>query len=251
MKKLIWKNVWQLLAALAFLLLVWAFAYFAVGFELLVPSLPDSLAAVGELLVGGAFWRALGMSLLRALFAFFLAFLFAMIFAIIAYLSPSFSNFFAPIVSAMRSLPVLAVLLILLAFLGAGQAPVAVAFLSLFPMLYTGILTALSGIDGELIAVSRVHGARLWARITRLYVPLTSPYVLREAGGALSYSLKLIVSAEVLSQTARSLGGMMQEARVYAEMPTLFALVTVTFLVGLLLELGVSALAIAVEKRVK
>ena len=75
MKKLIWKNVWQLLAALAFLLLVWAIAYFAVGNELLVPSLPDSLAAVGELLVGGAFWRALGMSLLRALFAFFLAFL--------------------------------------------------------------------------------------------------------------------------------------------------------------------------------
>jgi NitT/TauT family transport system permease protein len=250
-KKLIWKNVWQLLAALAFLLLVWAIAYVSVGNELLVPSLPDSLAAVGKLLVGGAFWRALGMSLLRALFAFSIAFVFAAVFAIISYLSPSFCNFFAPIVSAMRSLPVLAVLLILLAFLGAGQAPIAVAFLSLFPMLYTGVLAALSGIDKQLIAVSRVHGARLWKRITHIYLPLSSPYVLREAGGALSYSLKLIVSAEVLSQTARSLGGMMQEARVYAEMPTLFALVTVTFLVGLLLELAMTAVAVSVEKRVK
>lgn len=251
MKKLIWKNVWQLLAAIVFLLVVWLIAYLAVGNELLVPSLLDSLLAAGELLLGGAFWRALGMSLLRALFAFVFSFVFALLCAVIAYLSPSFTNFFAPIVSAFRSLPVLAVLLILLTFLGAGQAPIAVAVLSLFPMLYTGIVAALSGVDKQLIAASRIHGATVWKRITHLYLPLSAPYVLREAGGALAYSLKLIVSAEVLAQTARSLGGMMQEARVYAEMPTLFALVLVSFLVGLLLELGVSALAFAVEKRVK
>ena len=251
MKKLIWKNVWQLLAAIAFLVVIWLIAYFAVGNELLVPSLWDSVAAIGKLLVGGAFWRALFGSLLRALYAFFLAFVLALIFAVIAYVVPSLGNFFAPIVSALRSLPVLAILLILLSFLGAGQAPVAVAFLSLFPMLYTGILAALSGIDKHMIEVSRVQGASVWTRITRIYLPLSSPYILREVGGALSFSIKLIVSAEVLSQTARSLGGMMQEARVYQEMPTLFALVVVTFLVGLVLELAVSAAAIAVEKRIK
>ena len=74
MKKLIWKNVWQLLAAIAFLVVIWLIAYFAVGNELLVPSLWDSVAAIGKLLVGGAFWRALFGSLLRALYAFFLAF---------------------------------------------------------------------------------------------------------------------------------------------------------------------------------
>lgn len=251
MKKLIWKNVWQLLAAIAFLMVIWAMAYVAVGNEEIVPPLQDSFAAVGELLAGGAFWRALFGSLLRAAQAFFLAFFLAAIFAIIAHLSPSMGNFLAPIVSALRSLPVLAVLLILLAFLGAGQAPIAVAFLSLFPMLYTGILAALSGVDKHLIEISRVHGAGVWARITRIYLPLSSPYVLREAGGALSFSIKLVVSAEVLSQTARSLGGMMQEARIYQEMPTLFALVIVTFLVGLVLELAVSAAAVAMEKRIK
>ena len=42
---------------------------------------------------------------------------------------------------------------------------------------------------------------------------------------------------------------MMQEARVYAEIPQLFALVMLVFIVGLVLELAVTALAVKMEKR--
>jgi len=59
------------------------------------------------------------------------------------------------------------------------------------------------------------------------------------------------VSAEVLANTYKSLGGMMQESRLYLEMPTLFALVVVTFLVGILLETLGAAIATLVERRVK
>ena len=97
-----------------FLVGVWLVLYFAVGNELLIPSFSDSLKEVGELFASGGFWQAFGMSLLRAVFAFLLSFLAAAIFAIVAYLYPSFGVFLAPIVSALRSLPIMAVLLILL-----------------------------------------------------------------------------------------------------------------------------------------
>ena len=251
MKKLILKNIVQTLAAIGFLLVVWFITYFSVGNELLVPALPDSLKEMGELLAKGAFWKAFSMTLLRTLWAFAISFVFALIFAVIAYMVPAFANFFAPLVSALRSIPVLAVLLILLSFFGAAEAPVAVAFLSLFPMLYAGILAALSGVDKHLIEVSRVCGTPTHRRVTAIYLPLASPYVLREAGAALSFALKVVVSAEVLANTAKSLGGMMQQARIYAEIPQLFALVSVAFLVGLLLETLVSILALAVEKKIK
>jgi len=151
----------------------------------------------------------------------------------------------------LRSMPILAVLLILLSFLGAGQAPIAVAFLSLFPMLYAGISAALLGVDRHLIEVSRVCGTPLWRKVTAIYLPLSAPYVLKESAAALSFSLKLIVSAEVLAYTAKSLGGMMQEAKIYSEIPQLFALVVTAFIVGLILEMAVGLLASAVEKRVK
>lgn len=250
-QKLLWQKVWQVLAAIGFLLVVWWVAYLAVGNELLIPKISDSVDEIGELLVTGVFWRGLAMSLLRALFAFVLSFLTALFFALVAYLYPSFVGFITPIVSALRSLPVLAVLLILLSFLGAGEAPIAVAFLSLFPMLYTGILTALSSVDKQYFEMAKLQGASVGRRIVFVCLPLSSPYILREAGAALSFSLKLVVSAEVLANTAKSLGGMMQEAKIYAEIPQLFALVAASFIVGLVLELCINLLAIAVEKRVK
>lgn len=251
MKKLIWKNVLQTLAAIGFLIGVWLFAYFSVGNELLVPSFKDSVKECGALFGKSGFWLGLWNSLERTIFAFLISFVFALVFAVIAYLLPWFANFIAPIVSALRSMPVLAVLLILLSIWGAANAPVAVAFMSLFPMLYTGIFAGLSSVDKKFVAASRVHGAGVYRRVTAIYLPLSAPYVLREAGGGISFALKLVVSAEILASTARSMGGMMQEARVYSSVPQLFALVGVTFFVGLVLETVFTILAVAAEKKMQ
>ncbi len=236
---------------MGFLLVAWAVAYLAVGNGLLLPSPLQSLREMGKLFQESGFWVGFSLTLLRAILAFVVSFLLATIFAVGAYLLPSLERVFAPVVSALRSLPVLAVLLILLTLLGGGRAPVAVAFLSLFPMLYTGILAALSGIDSKLIDAARICGTSVSKRIFRIYLPLSAPYILRESGAALSFSIKLVVSAEVLARTAQSLGGMMQEAQVYAEVGRLFALVSVAFLAGLLLELSFSVLTSWAEKRVK
>ncbi len=251
MKKLIWKNVGQTAAAMGILIVAWLIAYLAVGNTLLVPSFLASAKEVGDLLKTSLFWTGFGASLLRTLVAFVISFFVALLFAVISYLLPAFGRYFAPVISAARSLPVLAVLLILLCFLDAGKAPVAVAFLSLFPMLYAGILAALSGLDKDLIAVARVYGTPWYRRVLGVYLPLSSPYILRESGAAISFSLKLVISAEVLANTAKSLGGMMQTAKVYAEIPQLFALVSVAFLTGLILETLFSCLTLWVEKRVK
>ena len=251
MKKLLLKNLWQTLAAVVFLVAVWLVAYLAVGNELIVPSFFDSLKEMGELLGRGGFWIGFFASLGRAIYAFIISFVLAAFFAVVAYLYPSFGGFLAPVVSALRSLPVLAVLLILLSFLGADEAPVAVAFLSLFPMSYTSVLTALSSVDSHLIEVSRTQGTPLWRKVTAIYLPLSAPYILKEGAAALSFAVKLVVSAEVLANTAKSLGGMMQEAKIYAEIPQLFALVGVAFVVGLILETSLSLLANSLERKMK
>ena len=111
-------------------------------------------------------------------------------------------------------------------------------------------MAALSSVDKHLIEISRVYATPLWRKVTAIYLPLSAPYILQESAAALSFALKLIVSAEVLSFTATSLGGMMQEAKIYSEIPQLFALVGLSFLLGLILETAVSLLASAVEKRV-
>ncbi len=251
MKGQLWKNIVQTLVAIGLLLVIWTIAYFSVGNELLVPSFLSSGKELFKLFGKAFFWRGVWGSFLRATLAFLIAFVVGVTVALIAYVVPSFERIIAPIVSAFRSIPVLAVLLIFLTFLSAWAAPVAVAFLSLFPMLYTGVLAALSGIDKTLLEEADVSGISLPRKIFGVYLPLSSPYIVREAGAGLSFAIKLIVSAEILSSTARSLGGLMQEARVYLNLPQLFALVVSSFLLGLIVELLFSWLAIVVEKRVK
>ena len=191
------------------------------------------------------------MTLKRVLIAFIIAFIFAAIFAIISYLVPWFSLFFAPIVSVLRSMPVLGVLLIILVWSSVNTAPIVVAFLSLFPTLYAGFSAALTGVDKKLVEMSRVYRVPTWRRVWRLYIPSAAPIALRESGAALSFSVKLVVSAEVLASTFKSLGGMMQEAKLYLDMPLLFALVCVTFLAGLFLETVGGLVATMVERGCK
>lgn len=251
MKKRILINCIQALSALLFMLLAWGIAYLSFGNELLVPSLFDCAEEFGKLLVSGSFWLAVANTLLRTLGAFAVSLVLAGIMAVISYMLPSFGRFFMPIVSALRSLPTLAVLLILLVWWGVGFAPVAVAFLSLFPMLYAGISAALSQVDNELVEMSRAYKVPLKKQITQLYIPSALPYVLRESGAAVSFSLKLVVSAEVIANTAKSLGGLLQEAKNYSEIPMLFALVGVAFIIGFIFELVCVGIANAVERRVK
>ncbi len=240
----------QILAAVVFLACAWGVAYWAADNEMLVPDLFECLKIAGKLLLNGWFWQCFFHTFMRVLYAWAAAFGLAAIFAVISYTVPAFGKFFAPIVAVLRSLPVLAVALILLVWWGAGSAPIAVAFLSLFPMLYAGISAALSGVDKDLIEMSRAYKVPLSKRIWQLYVPAAAPYALKEAGAALAFSLKLVVSAEVLVSTYKGLGGMMGDARIY-DMPTLFALVILTFVTALVLENLVALAANAVERRVR
>lgn len=251
MKKRLLKNGIQAFVVLALVLCAWCVAYFIAGNELLVPTFSDCMSELGRLLGQGGFWQGVGYTLLRVLLAFGVSFVLAVALAVFAYVYPTFGRCVSLVVSVLRTLPTLAVALILLVWWGADDAPVAVAFLSLFPMLYTGVSSALSQVDGELVEMSRVYKVPLRKRITRLYLPSATPYALREAGSAAAFALKLVVSAEVLVNTYKSLGGMMQEARIYLNIPTLFALVCATTVLGVAIELICGGIARAVERRVK
>ena len=123
----VWKNIWQTAAALLFILLIWSIAHVAVGNDLLVPSVADCLKELGRLLTSGSFWRAFLHTFLRVFYAFGLSFLMALVLGLISYMVPWFGRFLSPIVSMFRSLPTLAILLILLVWAGAAKAPVVVA----------------------------------------------------------------------------------------------------------------------------
>lgn len=229
-------------AAVLFLWILWLVAALAVGNGYILPSVGETFAAMGTLLAEGAFWRAFGGTFLRTLIAFAVSFAAGLALAAIAGAFPRARAFFAPIVSVLRSVPTMAIILILLLWSTPRAAPAIVSFLVLMPAVYAAALAEFDEVRREYGELARAFGVGARRKIFGMYLPLSAPNLLGQAGAILSMGLKITVSGEVLSNTFHSLGGMMQDAKMFVDMPRLMALTLVAVFVGFALE-GLCVLA--------
>ena len=237
--KRFWKNSITLsIAGLGFLAAVWAVAYFAVGNEYLLPSPWQTLKAGVKMLGKGYFYTAFFATLFRAALAFFLALLLGGGFAVAAYLLPSVEKFLRGIIAVLRALPTVAVLLLILVGASPLWAPVIIGSLTLFPLLYTAAYSSLCGVDRALLEMCKVYRVPVRKRVKCLYLPHALPKLAREGVAAFSFSLKLTVSAEVLAFTYKSMGGLLQEMALSAEVALMTALTLFVCLLGLAIEMG-------------
>lgn len=235
------KNLLFSVLAVVAMWLAWLIAYPIVRNDYLLPSFYDACVALRRLLFEAAFWHAFAGTLIRTLAAFLIAFALAVIFAVCASVSDMVRSFFAPIVSVLRTVPTMAVILVLLLWTSHSVAPVIVSLLVLFPALYAAMLSSLDEVRANYGLLTRAFKVPPLRKIFKLYLPLAAPAVLSQVGSVLSMGLKITVSGEVLAQTFRSLGGMMQDAQLGLNISALFALTVLVVLLGFLLE-GIFAL---------
>ena len=231
------------LAAIALMWAVWMIAAAAVKNEFLIAPVGSSVRQFFKLFAEPFFWRVLGHTLARTVAAYLISFAAALGCACLAVAFKPFAAFMRPITAFFRTLPTMAVLLLLLVWLTPRTAPVAVALLVLFPMTYSQLSEAIGGVDGELLQMAKVYGLPVRRRIANIYIPHLAPLALAQTGANLSFGLKLIISAEVMASTRTALGGMISEAQAYINLPRIAALTLVAVALGILIEFVFRAVA--------
>ncbi len=225
------------LSAIIAMWAVWTVAYFAVANDYIIPSFADTCRSMLELLGDTAFYVALLNTLLRTLIAFVISFTFAMLLAMLCLAFSKLSAFIQTIMIFLRTLPTLAVILVLLIWTTPKIAPVIVTVLVLFPMIYAQINASFQDVSSEYSQMATVYNFTLKDRLFKMYFPLILPNILSQTGANISLGLKIMISAEVMASTFKSLGGLMQNARLYVDMSKLAALTLFAVLAGLLIEL--------------
>jgi NitT/TauT family transport system permease protein len=237
------------IGGIALVFAVWFIFYITVKNSVIVPSPTFTIKKVGELFTEKFFYSALFSTLLRVVIAFLISAIFAVITASFAYKFNAFANVFGVIVSVMRSLPTLAVLLIILVKVKRTEAPVYVCFLTLFPLLYTAVYSSLKSINTDLEDMCKVYKTPAIKKVRYLYIPSLFPKLYLDFSSAFSFGLKLTVSAEILASVYGSVGGAMQEAAIY-DTVMLFALTLVVCVIGIIIEfIGKFAFDIVESKR--
>ncbi len=236
MKKQTLKNFLFSLAAILFLWAVWLIAALLIRNDYILPSFVEAFREMGRLLGEAAFWRAFSNTFLRTLIAFAVSFLLGAGLAVLASVKRGVRAFFAPIISVLRTVPTMAIILLLLVWTTPRIAPVIVTFLVLMPAFYAATLASIDDVKEQFGLLPKAFRVSLSRTIFRMYLPLSAPNVLAQSGSILSMGLKITVSGEVLANTFQSLGGLMQEAKMFVEMPRLMALTLLCIVLGFVLE---------------
>ena len=221
---------------------VWLIAHAAVRNEYIIPSFADTMRSIGESLSDSYFWTSYGYTMLRAAEGWAIAFVCAVLFSALAAVSDACRRFFDPFVSVFRTVPTMAITLMLLVWTSPRTAPVIVTFLMLFPISYAQLTAAYRSVDPKLIEMAEVYRVPARERILRIYIPQMLPSLFSQAGPNLSLSVKVAVSAEVLAFTFQSVGGILQQASVYNDMPQLFAVTILMLITGGILEFALGNL---------
>ena len=218
------------------ILLLWAFGAYLTDNEYLLPSVGATVKEFFALFINGRFYTALAFTLLRSIVAFVISFLIAFFLAYLTSKSKSAEKLILPIISIIRALPTLAIVLLVLVWTNNQIAPIVVTSLVVMPTAYTQIKSALDSVDKTSVEAGMVDGTDKKTSFLLIELPQIAPSIYSVIGSGLSLNLKLMVAAEVMSATVKSLGTLLNISNYNSEIAKMLAIVLVVLILGLIIE---------------
>lgn len=241
-------NIGYVAIAVGIVLIIWEIAAAIVGTELILPDIGETFAALFDLLGKKTFWVSLGGTLARSLIAFSASLL---LFFLLFYVCSCFNGarrVIEPLVSALRTLPTMAVALLLAIWAGGYVAPIILGVFVVLPQLYSAVTARNATLSRELTEVCRICGASRTQAYLSVSLPTAAAAFPECLPSSLSFGIKVVVAAEILMQTADSLGMLMKLAQVYYETASLIAMTVAAVVVSVVLEY---ALRLVLKKLLK
>ncbi|MGE8496754.1 MAG: ABC transporter permease [Pseudomonas sp.] len=166
-----------------------------------------ALAASGDL------WRHLNASLLRVAAGFSIGAALAIAIGTWVGLSRRAEAYLEPTFQALRAIPSLAWVPLLLLWLGIDETPkvVLIALGAFFPV-YLALLAGIRNIDRKLVEVGQLYQLSRFTLVRRILLPAALPNLFTGLRGALSLSWMFLVAAELIAAT-RGLGYLLSDGR--------------------------------------
>ena len=222
--------------AVGFWLIVWQAAGMALRDNFLFATPVAVAETLCRLVMQGDFWRTVGFSLCRIAAGFLLAVVLSIALGVAAARWRRVDELLSPLLAAIKATPVASFIIVVLIWVSSKNLSVLISFLMVFPVLYLCIRDAVRQLSGELAEMARIFRVPLRKRLRYLYIPEILPRFRAAASAALGLCWKAGVAAEVIGIPDGSLGERLYEAKIYLDMPELFAWTVVIVAVSVAME---------------
>lgn len=230
------KKIVYILIGVATILLLWIVASAVINSDFILPYPWVVASEFFALFSTQNLYIGVFSTALRALLGFLVSAIFALLLAVLSYIKPALYTATSPIVTVLRAVPTMSVILLFFIWFSESVTPAVVGFLISFPLLYENFHTAISGVDKKLLEMSKIYGVKPLTRVRKLFIPLSRDGILSGLKSGISLNLKVVISAEIIASTVKSLGFYMQVAQTKTAIAELFAWTLFAVLLSFLFE---------------
>ena len=134
-----------------FWIAVWFLLSLLVHRELLLPGPLQVLQKLGSMMLTGAFWSSVALSLLRILGGILAALILGVLLAILTEYSSLAKALFSPLMLLVRSTPVVSFIILALIWLGRDILPLFISALMVLPVVWANVSAGIAGRDPQLL----------------------------------------------------------------------------------------------------
>lgn len=203
---------------------------------ILVPSLLEIISAGIQIFSTGESYLFILFTLGRILLTLVLDLSLALAFGFLAGLNSKIENALLPLENFLRASPTVAFILLALIWFRSNLAPVFVASLIVFPILYRSIVDAIKNISSDFIELADDFKLSFEKRLFFLYLPYVLQALKTSFVTGVGLAVKVVITSEVLCQPKNGIGVAFQLAKIQLYSAGIFAWTLISLMLNFLLQ---------------
>ena len=210
---------------------------------LILPRLGTVFQTFIQQITSGVLSGDLAVSLSRIVKGYSLAVIFGILLGVIMGMSTVANRFFILTFTAIRQIPMIAWVPILIIWFGIGEeSKVAVIFLASFFPVLVNTISGIERTDRKLVEVGKMYHLNGWQQFVKIYLPSALPSIFVGLKLGLSVSWMAVVGAEMIAATS-GIGFRINDARSLMQYPVVFSGIIAIAVVGVVMDQIISLIS--------
>lgn len=217
-------------------LLCWNELSTIINNKLLFPNVWDIFISLKNICRSDIFLKIVLNTLKKVGISISVSILLAILVAILAYRYKYIKILFVPYVAFLKSIPTIAVIILVLIWAKTEYVAIIVGVVILFPILYDNIISGIERINTNLIKMSQTFKVSLKEQLLNIYIPGVYFNIAGGLHSLIGLTFKVIIAGEVLAQEDNSIGGEIFLNKIYLEPSKIFAWVIVVIIINFIID---------------